>query len=241
MIKKSKQIIVALDYPCLESALDFSELIDPLTCRVKIGKELFTASGPACIEEFQKRGFDVFLDLKFHDIPNTVSRACEVAADLGCWMINLHVTGGRQMLEKAAGVLARRKTRPLLIGVTVLTSMKQVDLGAMGITHALEKQVLLLASLAKETGLDGVVCSPLEIRAVRKEAGEDFVLVTPGIRPSQANADDQSRIATPEEAIKMGSDFLVIGRPITRAENPQGILQQISERLASSIEQAGLD
>ena len=241
MIKKSKQIIVALDFPCLKTALDFSKRVDPLTCRVKIGKELFTASGPACIEAFQKRGFDVFLDLKFHDIPNTVSRACEAAADLGCWMVNLHVAGGRQMLEKAVEALARRKKRPLLIGVTVLTSMRQVDLNAIGVTHALEKQVLLLAALAKETGLDGVVCSPLETRAIRTEAGNNFVLVTPGVRPSQAKADDQSRIATPEEAINLGSDFLVIGRPITRAENPQRVLQQISERLAPSTEQTGLD
>jgi orotidine-5'-phosphate decarboxylase len=238
MRKKNKQIIVALDLPCLKSAVDFAERLDPHACRVKIGKELFTASGPSSIEALQKRGFDVFLDLKFHDIPNTVARACEVAADLGCWMVNLHVSGGQKMLEKAVDALGRRKERPLLIGVTVLTSMSQVDLREVGIDLSPEKQVLRLTALAKQVGLDGVVCSPLETRAVRKEAGNDFILVTPGVRPARTEADDQNRIATPIEAINMGSDFLVIGRPITRAKDPQAALQQISGSLALLMEQA---
>lgn len=241
MIKKGKQIIVALDFPHLKSALDFAEQLDPLACRVKIGKELFTASGPACIESFQKRGFEVFLDLKFHDIPNTVAKACEVAADLGCWMVNLHVSGGRQMLESAANILAKRSKRPLLVGVTVLTSMRKIDLRETGIAFGPEKQVLLLTALAREAGMDGIVCSPLEARSVRKEMGCNFVLVTPGVRPSSSTADDQNRIATPAEAVNMGSDFLVIGRPITRAENPPAVLQQIYDSLVTSVEQSGLD
>lgn len=224
----SSPIVVALDYDKADTALAMADRLDPSLCRVKVGKELFTAAGPGLVRDLVARGFQVFLDLKFHDIPNTVAGAVRAAAELGVWMVNVHASGGERMMAAAAEALRPfGDRRPLLIGVTVLTSTAPEELAAVGVNRDLEEQVLALASLAKDNGLDGVVCSAREARALRRQCGEHFVLVTPGIRPAGAPSDDQQRIVTPARALELGADYLVIGRPITAAADPMEALQKI--------------
>lgn len=226
-------IIVALDYPDAASALSLVERLDPGRCRLKVGKELFTRAGPALVEELQGRSFDVFLDLKFHDIPNTVARAVAAAADLGVWMVNVHALGGRAMMEAAREALAGSKQAPLLIAVTVLTSMGADDLRAVGLEGTPEANVQRLAQLASDAGLDGVVCSPREIAVLRRSLGKEFVLVTPGIRPAGDAVGDQKRVMTPAEAIGAGGNYLVIGRPVTQADEPLEALTRIEREIAA--------
>jgi orotidine-5'-phosphate decarboxylase len=219
------KIIVALDYPQAAPALELAARLDPTLCRLKVGKELFTASGPVLLENLMQRGFEIFLDLKFHDIPNTTAQACKAAASLGVWMLNVHALGGRKMLEAAANAVAQSNSSSKLIAVTVLTSMAQTDLADLGITATPAELVLRLAKLAQQSGLDGVVCSAQEAELLRRECGTYFCLVTPGIRPATASLDDQSRIMTPQAALLAGSSYLVIGRPITQAADPLAALQ----------------
>jgi len=226
------KIIVALDFPSASAAKDLYTRIDPAHCRVKVGKELFTRAGPALVEDLVKRGFAVFLDLKFHDIPNTVAQACKAAADLGVWMVNVHASGGRAMLEAAREALPAGQG-PLLIAVTVLTSMKESDLQEVGINVSVEEQVTKLAGLTKACGLDGVVCSPKEVDRLRTTLGQDFCLVTPGIRPAGSASGDQKRIMTPGDAVRLGSSYLVIGRPITQADDPMAALSAIEQEINS--------
>lgn len=221
------RIIVALDYPQARPALALVRRLEPELCRLKVGKELFTATGPQLVEKLQKLGFDVFLDLKFHDIPNTTAQACKAAAALGVWMVNVHALGGKRMLEAAREALANVEHRPKLIAVTVLTSMAQDDLHGIGINASAAQMVPLLAGLARDSGLDGVVCSAQEALMLRRQYGKDFCLVTPGIRPASAAANDQSRIMTPRAALENGASYLVIGRPITQAPDPLLALQEI--------------
>lgn len=225
------KIIVALDYPEAQPALDLVARLDPSLCRLKVGKELFTAAGPRLVEQCMQRGFDVFLDLKFHDIPNTTAQACKAAASLSVWMVNVHALGGRRMMEAARDAVAASTRPPKLIAVTVLTSMAQEDLAGIGITATPAEMVLRLAVLARDSGLDGVVCSAQEAALLRQHCGSNFCLVTPGIRPADAAADDQSRIMTPRAALQNGASYLVIGRPITRAADPLSALQNISREI----------
>jgi len=204
-------------------------------CRLKVGKELFTATGPHLVESLQQLGFEVFLDLKFHDIPNTTAQACKSAAALGVWMVNVHALGGRRMLEAAREVLANVERRPQLIAVTILTSMAQNDLREIGIESSPAQMVSRLARLSQECGLDGVVCSAQEAAILRAQCGADFRLVTPGIRPAQAAADDQSRIMTPRAALAAGASYLVIGRPITQAPDPLRALQDILKETGDGV------
>ena len=222
------KIVVALDFAEAKQALAFVDRIDPALCRVKVGKELFTAEGPRFVEELVKRNFGVFLDLKFHDIPNTVAKACEAAAKLGVWMLNVHASGGRAMMEAARNAVDKSAERPLLIAVTVLTSMDQAALNEIGVAGNLQDQVLRLALLTEQSGLDGVVCSAQEAPLLRQHVQPDFCLVTPGIRPVTASKDDQSRVVTPADALQQGSSYLVIGRPITQASDPIQALQAIN-------------
>ncbi len=223
----SGPIIVALDFSSLSSAMKKAEQLDPKLCKVKVGKELFTKVGPHSVTSLRKLGFDVFLDLKFHDIPNTVARACEAAADLGCWMVNLHASGGRTMMETAANAMAKLSTAPLLTAVTVLTSLNDNLLAEIGLEGGTELLTTRLAKLANSCGLDGVVCSPHEITSIRREINNSFVIVTPGVRPLGAAINDQARFATPSEAIEKGADYLVIGRPITEARDSRKALIEI--------------
>ncbi len=223
------KIVVALDFAEAKQALAFTKQLDPQLCRVKVGKELFTAAGPQLVEALIDQGHSVFLDLKFHDIPTTVSKACEAASRLGVWMLNVHASGGLAMMEEAKNGVARSGHNPLLIAVTVLTSMNQAMLNQVGVAGNLTDQVLNLAQLTKQAGLDGVVCSAAEASMLREKLGSNFCLVTPGIRPIDASLDDQSRAVTPEHAIKLGSNYLVIGRPITKAENPLKALEEINK------------
>ena len=225
------KIIVALDYPEATPALDLVARLEPALCRLKVGKELFTAAGPQLVEQFMRRGFEIFLDLKFHDIPNTAAQACKAAAALGVWMVNVHALGGRKMMEAACEAVARAARPPKLVAVTVLTSMAQEDLAEIGIAATPADLVLRLATLARDSGLDGVVCSAQEAALLRRECGNEFCLVTPGIRPADAAADDQSRIMTPRAALENGANYLVIGRPITRAADPLRALQEISKQI----------
>jgi len=227
-IVTNPRIIVALDFPSGDPALALADQLDPAKCRLKVGKELFTRSGPELVRTLQDRGFEVFLDLKFHDIPNTTSAAVAAAADLGVWMVNVHASGGEKMMVACRERLESfGSDRPLLIAVTVLTSMSAEDLAGIGITDSPEAQVSRLASLTRNCGLDGVVCSAQEAPRLKAEQGAGFKLVTPGIRPLTADKGDQQRIMTPAEAIRAGSDYLVIGRPITRAADPLAALEAI--------------
>jgi len=228
---KDPKIIVALDFPDAGSALLLAECLNPKLCRVKVGKELFTSSGPVLVEKLMRLGFQVFLDLKFHDIPNTTAQACKVAASLGVWMVNVHALGGRKMLEAAREAIPVSPGQPKLIAVTVLTSMAQQDLVDLGIADKPFELVQRLAKLVHDSGLDGVVCSAQEAWQLRPQYGDGFCLVTPGIRPADAAADDQSRIMTPLSAIKAGSSYLVIGRPITKAADPLQALLNINEEI----------
>lgn len=224
-------IIVALDFPNQEQALNMAQCLNPALCRVKVGKELFTRSGPAVVEALHKLGFEVFLDLKFHDIPNTTAMAVKAAAELGVWMVNVHCSGGLRMMHACREALEQRVgINPLLIGVTVLTSLEQVDLAGIGLDIPPQEQVLRLAGLAQQAGLDGLVCSAQEAPAL-KGSFANLQLVTPGIRPAGSALDDQKRILTPKQAITAGSDFLVIGRPITKAEEPMRVLEEIVNSL----------
>lgn len=225
----TSKIIVALDYEKEAEALALVDQIDPSLCRLKVGKEMFTTLGINFVKQLHQRNFDVFLDLKYHDIPNTVARAVRSAADLGVWMVDLHASGGLRMMEEAKRILEPYgKDAPLLIAVTVLTSMEDLDLLQIGINASPMEQVLRLAHLTQRAGLDGVVCSPQEVEILRNACGEDFKLVTPGIRPIGADFGDQRRVMTPTAAIRAGSDYLVIGRPITKADNPAEVLRFIN-------------
>lgn len=221
------KIIVALDFSDADSALALVARLDPALCRLKVGKELFTAAGPDLVRTLVARGFEVFLDLKFHDIPNTAAAACRAAAGLGVWMLNVHASGGRRMMAAAQAALADLPKPPLLIAVTVLTSMSAEDLGEVGISAAPADQVLRLARLAHACKLDGVVCSAQEAAMLRAELGAGFRLVTPGIRPAGAEAGDQRRVMTPAEALCAGATDLVIGRPVTAAADPLAALERI--------------
>lgn len=230
------RVIVALDFPRGDDALNLVKRLDPAACRLKIGKEMFTREGPALVEKIIADGFDVFLDLKYHDIPNTVAAACAVAADLGVWMVNVHASGGRKMMESARERLAGFRDRPLLIAVTVLTSMGAEDLAELGLEVSPETQVLRLAALTESAGLDGVVCSPREAVAIRAQSSADFRLVTPGVRPAAASLDDQKRVMTPGDAIRAGSNYLVVGRPITAAADPLASLAAINAEVAAALD-----
>ena len=225
------KIIVALDFSDAASALALVERLDPALCRLKVGKELFTAAGPELVRALVARGFEVFLDLKFHDIPNTVGAACRAAARLGVWMLNVHASGGRRMMTAAREAIADLPTPPLLIGVTVLTSMSAEDLGEVGVSDPPADQVRRLARLTQACKLDGVVCSAQEAAVLRADLGPDFRLVTPGIRPAGADAGDQRRVMTPAEALRAGASDLVIGRPITGAPDPLAALRAIRDEI----------
>jgi orotidine-5'-phosphate decarboxylase len=229
------RIIVALDYPDAASALQLVASLTPALCRLKVGKELFTRAGPPLVEELAGRGFDVFLDLKFHDIPNTVASACHAAADMGVWMVNVHALGGERMLLAAREGVERATHTPLLIAVTILTSMDASDLAAVGMSGSPADNVLRLATLVQQSGLDGVVCSSRETGVLRNALGPDFRLITPGIRPLGSQADDQRRIMTPADALRAGSNYLVIGRPVTRADDPVSVLRTINSELSALI------
>ena len=220
-------IIVALDAKSQYDALTIVDQLDPSLCRVKVGKELFTHEGPSIVKNLQDKGFDVFLDLKFHDIPNTTAQAVCAAADLGVWMVNVHASGGRKMMETCVERLKAGNYQTQLIAVIVLTSMGREDLGDIGLDIEPVEQVKRLAKLTQESGLDGVVCSAQEAKILRDLLGQQFALVTPGIRPEGSNADDQKRIVTPKQAMLDGSTHLVIGRPITKAEKPTEMLKSI--------------
>ena len=232
-------IVVALDYADPKAALKLTEQLDPAICKLKVGKELFTAAGPHLVEQLQARRFEVFLDLKFHDIPNTVGKACEAASRLGVWMLNVHASGGKAMMQAAREGVDKSGRKPLLIAVTVLTSMTQENLTEIGIHTPLQQHALDLASLAHQAGLDGVVCSAHEASSIKEAISKQFITVTPGIRPASASLDDQSRVMTPTKALQMGADYLVIGRPITLAENPLLALQAIHQEIQATVNQNG--
>ncbi|MFD0930190.1 orotidine-5'-phosphate decarboxylase [Methylophilus glucosoxydans] len=227
------KIVVALDYADAKSAIALVDRLDPSLCKLKVGKELFTAAGPQLVEQLVARQYDVFLDLKFHDIPNTVAKACQAAANLGVWMVNVHASGGQPMMQAAREGLDKAfgDQAPLLIAVTVLTSMDTPTLHSLGIQRTLPEQVLALATLTQQSGLDGVVCSAQEASMLRKALGPDFCLVTPGIRPKDSAKDDQTRIVTPADAIALGASYLVIGRPITQADDPIVALNTIIKNI----------
>lgn len=224
-------VIVALDFAAAKPALELARQLPVDACRLKVGKELFTATGPALVEQLQMLGHEVFLDLKFHDIPNTVAAAVRSASELGVWMVNVHASGGRRMLSAAAESIAKAGGNTLLIGVTVLTSLDESDFLDLGYSNGIEDQVMRLAALCRESGLDGVVCSAKEAASLRGVHPADFALVTPGIRPAGTAADDQRRIVTPEQALADGSSYLVIGRPITQADSPEQVLRAINDSL----------
>lgn len=225
------KILVALDYADEKQAFNLINRLSAEDCRLKVGKEMFTHLGPAFIEKIHKKGFQVFLDLKYHDIPNTVAKACKAAAELGVWMLNVHALGGIKMMEAAADALANKKNKPHLIAVTVLTSLSAEDLQQIGIQQTPAELAIHLASMAKNAGLDGVVCSAQEAAIMRAKLVDDFLLVTPGIRPVGSDQGDQQRIMTPLDAINAGANYLVIGRPITQAEDPVRILRTINSEI----------
>ncbi|MFW5451845.1 MAG: orotidine-5'-phosphate decarboxylase [Methylophagaceae bacterium] len=225
------KIIVALDYPTSDGALALAKQLDPERCRLKIGKELFTRSGPIIVESLVKQGFDIFLDLKYHDIPNTVAKACVAATDMGVWMMNVHTLGGVAMMTAAREAIGNHSDKPLLIGVTLLTSMDQITFEQIGLQGSISDTVLRLATLADDSGLDGVVCSAQEASQLRAQHGDNFQLITPGIRPANSEQGDQHRTMTPPQAIAAGSSYLVIGRPITAAADPMAALTAIEQSL----------
>lgn len=228
----TKKVLIALDYDNEEIALNFVKQLSPELCRLKVGKEMFTYFGPSFVRKLVDLNFDVFLDLKFHDIPNTVAKAVSAAAKLGVWMVNVHASGGIDMMQKAKSALEEYgNDAPLLIAVTVLTSMDQGQLLKLGINKTPQEQVLYLAQLAHEAGLDGVVCSAKEASILKEQIGENFKLITPGIRPEGSDAGDQKRVMTPKKAIEAGSDYLVIGRPITQSTDPLQTLKDINKSL----------
>jgi orotidine-5'-phosphate decarboxylase len=224
----SSQLIVALDFNREQDALTLVDKLDPQICALKVGSELFTLFGTQFVKQLIARQFKIFLDLKFHDIPNTVAHACKAGADLGVWMLNVHASGGMNMMRAAREAIdSYGANRPILIAVTVLTSFSQIDLASIGITIPVTEQVKRLALLAKESGLDGVVSSAHEVSTIKHECGRQFITVTPGIRLNSDAKDDQNRVMTPKEAIAIGSDYLVVGRPITQSDNPEAVVAQI--------------
>lgn len=225
------RVIVALDFPDVDAALAFASQVSPSQCRLKVGMELFTFGGPDVVDILVARGFDVFLDLKYHDIPSTVANACVQAAKLGVWMVNVHALGGKKMMRVAREAIDRQNHRPLLIGVTLLTSHEDDDMAELGFERGTASHVERLADLAQSAGLDGVICSPLEVPLLRRRFAKSFLLVTPGVRPSGADVNDQRRTRSPAEAITDGADYLVIGRPITRAVNPVSVLESINREI----------
>ena len=225
------RVIVALDFPAIQPAMDVVDRVNPELCKLKVGKELFTRAGPQFVETLVKRDFDVFLDLKFHDIPNTVAAACRAACDLGVWMMNVHALGGRDMMLAAKEAITSSSHQPLLIAVTILTSMNEAALKEIGLTKTPKEHVLELASLAQHAGLDGVVSSAQEAQLLRENTGPNFQLVTPGIRPSDSAAGDQKRVMTPAEAVARGANYLVVGRPITQAKDPIEVLKRINQEI----------
>jgi len=226
------KIIVALDYPDPLSALTFVDQIEPAICKLKVGKELFTRAGPEFVRVLVEKGYDVFLDLKFHDIPNTVKNACHAAADLGVWMLNVHASGGRAMLEAAVEGRDKSQHNPFLIAVTVLTSMDNQALEEIGVSHDAPTQVLRLAQLVHDCRLDGVVCSAQEATLLRKQHAPPFLLVTPGIRLENNAMGDQKRVMTPQNAMAAGASYLVIGRPITQSDKPISVLNNINSLIS---------
>ena len=233
MQKTDSRIIVALDYPVASEAIQFVDQVSPSLCRLKIGKELFTAAGPELVRSLVARGYDIFLDLKFHDIPNTVNKAIRAAAQLGVWMVNVHALGGRDMMVAAKQAIDEFDGEaPYLIAVSVLTSTNQQGLNEIGINKTPVQSVMDLTALALDCGLDGMVCSAQEVESIRAQFGQDPLLVTPGIRPAGSDSNDQQRIMTPLQAIAAGSSYLVIGRPITTHANPVAQLESINQSLA---------
>lgn len=233
MSVQGPRIVVAMDFDNADQCLGMAKRLSPSDCRLKVGKELFTACGPKIIEQLMALGFEIFLDLKFHDIPNTTSKAVKAAAELGVWMVNVHASGGERMMLAAREILEQRSgSRPLLIAVTVLTSMEATDLSGIGIERSPEEQVMKLARLTHSCGLDGIVCSAREAALMRSQFGPEFCLVTPGIRLDSSPVDDQRRTLTPAAAISAGSSYLVIGRPITQSSNPVETCKSIIQTLA---------
>lgn len=230
----SSRLIVALDFPSVKAALEFVAPLEASLCRLKVGKELFTRGGPEILTALHARGFEVFLDLKFHDIPNTVAAACRAAADLGVWMLNVHALGGRAMLEAAREALEASSPRPLLVAVTVLTSHSEKSLREVGISQPMNQQVLQLATLAHDAGLDGIVCSGEDLATMTAAMTKPFLYVTPGIRLQVNDRQDQQRVVTPEDAIRLGSDYLVLGRPITQAAHPLEVINMLNQRLGTA-------
>ena len=228
----SSRVIIALDYADANSAMALVDRLEPSACKVKVGKELFTAAGPAFVTAIAQRGFDVFLDLKFHDIPNTVAQACKAAAQLGVWMVNVHALGGRAMMQAAREAVESASHKPKLIAVTVLTSMTGSDLHEVGIEASPLAQAMKLAQLAGDCGLDGVVCSAHEAGEIRDRVGSRFLRVTPGIRLPEDSTGDQKRVMTPQIAIESGASYLVIGRSVTRAADPLAVLARINREIA---------
>ena len=222
------KVIVALDFSSADEALNLARKLDPAQCRVKVGKELFTRTGPALVEQLQGLNFELFLDLKYHDIPNTTAQACRAAAELGVWMVNVHALGGRRMMEAAREAVANSTHQPLLIAVTILTSLDGPELAEVGLSGEPVENVVRLARLAEASGMEGVVCSPREVSTLRETVASDFRLVTPGVRPAGTAVGDQKRITTPEDAIRLGSSYFVVGRPITQAEDPLAALAAIN-------------
>jgi len=223
-------IIVALDLE-RDLALDLAKSLDPNNCRLKVGSQLFTSAGPGVIEELSTLGFDIFLDLKFHDIPSTVAQSVKAASNLGVWMLNIHTSGGSAMMKAAKEATTGLEEPPLIIGVTMLTSLNEKDVNEVGIKD-ISNQVLSLASLAKKNSLDGIVCSANEVGSIKELLGKDFVTVTPGIRSSDSSKDDQSRVSSARNAIENGADYLVIGRPITQSDNPMKSLDSIIKEIS---------
>lgn len=228
------KVLIALDFADAQSALLFVEGVDPSLCRLKVGKELFAVAGPEFVKSLIEKDFEVFLDLKYHDIPNTVAKAVQAAARMGVWMVNVHALGGRKMMQAAQRAISELDLpkKPLLIAVTILTSMEQDDLQEIGLSGSPQKNVMRLAKLAQDSGMDGVVCSAQEAGDLREALGEDFCLVTPGIRPQGSDVNDQKRIMTPKEAMEAGASYLVVGRPITQSANPLQVLQDINHSIA---------
>ncbi len=228
----SSKLIVALDFPTAEQALEFIKPLSPQMCKLKVGFELFVAAGPEFVKTIVDAGYDVFLDLKFHDIPNTVAAACQSAANLGVWMMNVHASGGDKMMTAAKHALDNSQSNVNLIAVTVLTSMDKAQLASTNVQDSPQDQVKHLAQLAKQSALDGIVCSAQEAEMLRALLGDDFLLVTPGIRPIGSVQGDQSRVMTPADANKAGVSYIVVGRPITQADNPVAVIEQINRDMA---------
>lgn len=228
----TSKVIIALDFSERQQVLDLVSRLDPQECRLKVGKELFTSYGPQIVRDLQALGFEIFLDLKFHDIPNTVYKAIRAAADLGVWMVNVHASGGRTMLTQARQAINDSQNKPLLIAVTILTSLSASEVAEIGYGQDVANQVKHLARLSYECGLDGVVCSAQEANIIKSVTAPEFLTVTPGIRLADATKDDQTRVMTPEAAVANGADYLVIGRPITQADNPLAVLQEINFSLS---------